>query len=177
MAFTTLNRAVLAGILALGIAFAYSRAHAYDAMVSYCHDGDTCALSNGTRVRLHAIDAPELDQPYGLQAQAMINRLIAGQHVDIRPTGDLSYGRTVADVYLGNRSIGAEMVSAGLAWVEPRWNTDPSTPGRQAAAQQAHLGLWADANAIPPWTWRHEHGANSYNSGVAHSNAPRWWSQ
>lgn len=158
MALAILDRVLLAGTVALGIAFAASQAHAYDAVVSYCHDGDTCTLGDGTRIRLHAVDAPELDQPYGLQAHVLINRLLAGQHVDVRPTGDLSYGRTVADIYIGGRSVAAELTSAGLAWVEPRWNTDAAQPDRQAAAQAAHLGLWADGSAIPPWQWRAEHG-------------------
>jgi endonuclease YncB( thermonuclease family) len=155
------------------IASASIPAHAYDAVISACHDGDTCTLADGTRIRLHAIDAPELDQPYGLQAQALINRLIAGQHVDVQPTGDRSYGRIVADINLNGRSIGAEMVSAGLAWVEPRWNSDASAPRRQAAAQAAHLGLWADPAAVPPWQWRHEHGGG-FNGGYAHPRHP--WS-
>jgi endonuclease YncB( thermonuclease family) len=61
-------------------------AWAYDAVVSTCHDGDTCTLADGTRIRLHAIDVPELDQPYGPQAGALINSLIAGRHVDVRLT-------------------------------------------------------------------------------------------
>ena len=166
MPLSAIDRAVLAGTVALGLAFAasLSPARAYDAVVTACHDGDTCTLANGERIRLHAIDAPELDQPYGLQAHALINRLLAGQHVDVRPTGDHSYGRTVADLYIGGRSVGAEMVSAGLAWVEPRWNTDASTPARQTAAQAAHLGLWADrSSAVPPWVWRQEHGGGGHS--------------
>lgn len=162
-----MRRVLLAAAALLALT---AHAHAYDAVVSACHDGDTCTLSDGTRIRLHAIDAPELDQPYGLQAHAMINRLVAGQHVDVRPTGDSSYGRTVADLYIGGRSVGSEMVSAGLAWVEPRWNTDPTAPSRQSTAQAAHLGLWADNSAVPPWQWRHEHGTGGHSYG--HSYAP-----
>jgi micrococcal nuclease len=153
---------------AVVLALSATPAFAFDAVVAACHDGDTCTLTDGTRIRLHAVDAPELDQPYGLQAHALINRLVAGQHVDVRPTGDLSYGRTVADIYLSGRSVGGEMVAAGLAWVEPRWNTDASTPARQAAAQAAHLGLWADSAAVPPWQWRHEHGVGGHSYAPLH---------
>src|SRR5262245_43711872 len=144
-------------LLAFTLLFVHT-AYAFDAIVSTCHDGDTCTLADGTRVRLHAIDAPELDQPFGDQARTLINQLVAGHHVDVRPTGDYSYHRMVADLVLTDgRDVAAIMVSGGLAWVEARWNTDPSQPARQLAAQQAHHGLWADANAIPPWVWRHEH--------------------
>jgi micrococcal nuclease len=144
-------------------------AWAYDATVSHVIDGDTVVLSGGTHVRLHGIDSPEISQPYGLQAQALMTRLVAGQHVDVRPTGDLSYGRAVADIYVGGRSVGAEMVSAGLAWSERRWATDPSLPTRQAAAQAAHLGLWADNAAVPPWQWRHEHGVSRRGYGYSYT--------
>jgi endonuclease YncB( thermonuclease family) len=48
-----------------------------------------------------------------------------------------------------------EMVAAGAAWVELRWNTNPALPGWQELAQRSHLGLWADPAAVPPWQWRH----------------------
>jgi endonuclease YncB( thermonuclease family) len=91
-----ISRATIAAVLALSFT---TQAYAFDAVVSYCHDGDTCTLADGTRVRLHAIDAPEIDQPYGKQARVWINRMIAGEHVDVRPTGAVSHGRTVAAIY------------------------------------------------------------------------------
>ena len=133
-------------------------AYAFDAVVTTCHDGDTCTLADGTRLRLHAIDAPELGQPYGSEARARINLLVAGHHVDVRPTGDRSYRRMVADLVLSDgRDVAAVMVTSGYAWVEPRWNGDPSQPARQLGAQLARRGLWAADYPVPPWAWRHKH--------------------
>jgi micrococcal nuclease len=146
--------------LALAATLLSPAAFAYEATVVSCHDGDTCALADGTRIRLHAIDAPELDQPGGEQARVLINQLVAGHQVDVRPAGDRSYRRVVADIALPDgRDVGATMVSAGLAWEERRWDNNPANHlvERQEAAQRAHLGLWADPSAIPPWTWRHMH--------------------
>ena len=39
-------------------------------------DGDTIELSDGTRVRLHGIDTPEYDQPYGRASTRELNRLL-----------------------------------------------------------------------------------------------------
>jgi endonuclease YncB( thermonuclease family) len=109
-------------------------------------------------VRLHGVDAPELDQLYGAQARLLINSLVAGQGVEVKPTGDLSYGRTVADIVLpSGRNVGTTLVASGAAWVEQRWNHDPAAYAAQGNAQRAHLGLWADAAAVPPWQWRAEH--------------------
>jgi endonuclease YncB( thermonuclease family) len=154
------STSIAALAIALSVTAVAAPAFAFDAVVTNCHDGDTCALADGTRVRLHGVDAPELDQPYGAQSRLLINSLVAGHHVDVRPTGDLSYGRTVADIVLPDgRDVGAVLVASGAAWVESRWNHDPAAYAAQDHAQRAHLGLWADSTAIPPWQWRNEHGA------------------
>ena len=144
--------------LALAATLASPAAFAFEATVVACHDGDTCTLASGVRVRLHAIDAPELDQPGGEQARALINQLVAGQRVDVRPTGDTSHHRMVADIRLPHGSdVAAIMVNEGAAWVEARGNTDPVMPARQAVAKRRHIGLLANSIAIQPWTWRHMH--------------------
>jgi micrococcal nuclease len=173
--------------ITLALLAAATPAFAFDAAVTRCHDGDTCTLADGERVRLHAIDAPELDQPYGDQARVLINRLVAGQHVDVRPTGDRSYGRMVADIgfldcstsvpagadrHCQARDVGTVMVSAGLAWEERRWDNNQASRlvERQAEAQAAHRGLWAGVDPVPPWTWRHQH-VQSWQ-GPAHREMP-----
>ena len=147
MPISAIDRAVLAGTVALGIGLAFiaSRASAWPVTAESCHDGDTRTVisDSGQRVpiRLHGVDAPELDQPYGPQARLLINSLIAGQHVDVRPTGDLSYGRTVADLVMpGGRNVGATLVASGAAWVEQRWNHDPAVYAAQGNAQRR---IWA----------------------------------
>ena len=170
MHISAIDRAVLAGTVALGAAFAASRASAWPATAEACHDGDTCTVisDSGQRltIRLHGVDAPELDQPYGAQARLLINSLVAGQRVEVKPTGNLSYGRTVADIVLpSGRDVGTTLVASGAAWVEQRWNHDPAAYAAQGNAQRAHLGLWADAAAVPPWQWRAEHAHTTF---VAH---------
>jgi endonuclease YncB( thermonuclease family) len=167
MPISAIDRAVLAGTVALGLAFTASQASAWPATAEACHDGDTCTVirDSGQRVtvRLHGVDAPELDQPYGPQARLLINSLVAGQHVDVRPTGDASYGRTVADLVMpGGRDVGATLVASGAAWVAQRWNHDPAAYAAQGNAQRAHLGLWVDAAAMPPWQWRAERGHTTF---------------
>ena len=67
--------------------------------------------------------------------------------------------RTVAELFIDGRNVGAEMISLGWAWYEPKFpNADHSFPVREAEARTAHRGLWADPAPIPPWQWRLEHG-------------------
>ena len=39
-------------------------------------DGDTIVLMDSTRVRLHGIDTPERDQPYGSEATAALESMV-----------------------------------------------------------------------------------------------------
>ncbi len=71
-------------------------AHAFEARVIRCHDGHTCTVDTGRgtlNIRLAEIDAPEIDQPYGAEAQLVICGKICGRVVDVEPRG-ISYDRS-----------------------------------------------------------------------------------
>lgn len=159
-------------VVALGTSA--TSAWAFDALITECHDGDSCtAIADGNRfkIRVHGIDAPEIDQPYGIEARSLMVSLVVRRHVDLTAAG-YSYKRRVTDIRLSDGTDVAErMVAAGAAWVEPRYNTDPKTPAMQASAQQRHLGLWANPSAIPPWEWRHGRNQNQ----AYQQQRPWWW--
>jgi endonuclease YncB( thermonuclease family) len=71
-------------------------------------DGDTFQTHrkvNGSNiVRLANYNAPEKNQHGGKRATNRLRGLIGGKSVTIDPRGK-SYGRTVADVFLGRRKI------------------------------------------------------------------------
>ena len=67
-------------------------------------------------VRLHGVDTPEYDQPYGSAAKRELRRLVARQRVDLVSETVDSYGRLVATVYRGDVNVNREMVSRGYAW-------------------------------------------------------------
>jgi micrococcal nuclease len=140
-------------------------AWAFDAIVTRCHDGDTCTVvppsEHHITIRLHAINAPEIGRAYGDEARDIVMRLILGHHVDVRPISGFSYGRTAADPVVEDGpgagvDAGAYMAAVGAAWVEDRWNLNPDAPTLQANTLIEHRGLWADPSAVPPWAWRHE---------------------
>jgi hypothetical protein len=66
---SAIDRAVLAGTVALGFSFAASQTTAWPAPAEACHDSGTCTIVTDSRQRLnirqHGVDAPELGQPYG----------------------------------------------------------------------------------------------------------------
>lgn len=78
-------------------------------------DGDTIMIDR-ISVRLHGIDAPELDHPYGQNAKRMLIGLCRDQIVRAEVESMDVHGRAVARCFLPDgRELSAEMVRAGLA--------------------------------------------------------------
>ena len=119
-------------------------------------DGDTIVLDNGARVRLHAIDAPERDQPFGSQATAALDYMVGGSVYVVEVDTD-RYGRTVGQLYHAKEGydINASMVCAGLAWWYERYAKDSELlRDCELDARGAGKGLWSDPEPVPPWQWR-----------------------
>ena len=119
-------------------------------------DGDTIVLMNGSRVRLEGIDAPERDQPYGSEATAALERMVARSVYMVEVDTD-RYGRTVGQLYHSTEGsdINASMVCAGHAWWYERYAPDNELlESCHKEAQNAPKGLWESDDPMPPWKWR-----------------------
>ena len=122
-------------------------------------DGDTADIrlqSGMVRVRLHAIDAPERDQPYGAASKQALSKLVYGKQVNVEPVEQDRYDRLVARLWLDELDVNAEMVKQGAAWVYRRHAGDPAYCAYEKAARDRKRGLWAlprDQRAAP-WEWR-----------------------
>lgn len=122
-------------------------------------DGDTVdvRLASGmVRVRLHAIDAPERDQPRGSASKAALSRLAYGKDVGVEPIEHDRYDRLVARLWLGEQDLNAEMVREGEAWVYRRYADDPAYCAYEKAARDLRRGLWSlpEGQVAAPWEWR-----------------------
>jgi endonuclease YncB( thermonuclease family) len=122
-------------------------------------DGDTLVVrgpSGVVRVRLWGIDCPELGQPFGKASRRFAAEACAGRDVGLDERGHDRYGRLLAVVRLpSGESLNAALVRAGLAW----WSYAYSPKALDFAvleqeARKEKRGLWADARAVPPWSWR-----------------------
>lgn len=116
-------------------------------------DGDTIKVDE-TTVRLRKIDTPESDQAYGNVATSALRRLIGGAIVRVAGDERGPYGRLLGVVYHDNVNINLEMVRRGHAWVYDRYTDDPRFIQAERAARDRGLGLWQQANPVPPWKWR-----------------------
>ena len=75
-------------------------------------DGDTFKTANRKNsVRLANVDAPEKGKPGGAAATERLRRQIEGKEVRIETKARDSYGRSVANVYIGNKSVNKQVRS------------------------------------------------------------------
>ena len=126
------------------------------AKVDRVSDGDTIVLMDRTRIRLHGIDAPERDQPYGDIATAALKYMV-GRSVYYVETDTDRYGRMVATLYHSKDGydINASMVCAGYAWWYERYAPDDRLlEGCQQEAREAPKGLCEEEDPMAPWDWR-----------------------
>lgn len=87
-------------------------------------DGDTLRLDDGRRLRLLAINAPELgregrsDDPFAVTAKQTLAAKISNQRVFLHDHGEDRYGRRLVSVFqrADGGHLGAEMLAAGMAW-------------------------------------------------------------
>lgn len=117
-------------------------------------DGDTIELGPAAWVvRLHGIDAPELDQkcgaePCGRIARDWLVNLIEGQPVRCSTVGGKDrYRRYVAKCYHAGRDIGGLMVEAGFARAYLKYSNDYALLEKDANV--ARRGFWAGEFALP----------------------------
>ena len=73
-------------------------------------DGDTFQTSSRKHsVRLANVDAPEKGKPGAAKAKQSLANLIQGQQVKVDTVARDSYGRAVAKVNVGGKSVNAAM--------------------------------------------------------------------
>jgi len=76
-------------------------------------DGDTFITQDGGRVRLEGVDAPEKGKRGAPQARKDLRELISRKQVKVEPVARDPYGRTVAKVKVGNKSVNKAMRKKG----------------------------------------------------------------
>lgn len=87
--------------------------------IEKCYDGDTCTSSNGEKIRLACIDAPELkdddtENIKGNLSRIYLNKLISGKILEIKRLDIDRYGRTVAELFFEDKNIQKSIVDNGF---------------------------------------------------------------
>lgn len=159
-------RSLFVGLLLLACAAPSLAQGVLIARVARVIDGDSVWLEQGGRrveLRLAGIDAPELQQPHGVQARAALRACASGRIATVQVTGTDRHGRTVGRLEAGGRECGVSLLQSGLAWHYQAFaGEQPATvrlryAAAERAARQRRTGLWADTTPVPPWEWRRAH--------------------
>lgn len=135
-----------------------------EATVISIGDGDTLRVNlegEDTTIRLACIDALETAQsPWGNQSQDRLQELLPGEQVvKLREIEQDRYGRTVAEVYVGTKSINLQMVEEGQAVVYRQYlnscsDTQQLYLDAETKAQEQKLAFWNQDNPTMPWDFR-----------------------
>jgi micrococcal nuclease len=152
-------------LFCLGISSSNAIAQALTGTIVSVGDGDTIRVKTSEQtltVRLACIDAAEMSQrPYGEAAAIRLKQLLpVGQAISLQVTDTDRYRRSVAKVFKDGISINTAMVQEGQAAVyRPYLSACPELRDRllsaEASAKSQRLGLWAQANPVMPWDYRH----------------------
>lgn len=122
------------------------------------HDGDTFTVEKDgakSSIRLHGIDAPELKQSFGPNAQSELEALVLGRWVALSVKGK-SYNRLTAIPILDGESVCLAMTRKGMAWHCPEYDKSPELAEAMAQARKNRIGLWRQVNPRSPKEFRQQ---------------------
>ena len=128
-------------------------------------DGDTITVVDDTnihhKIRMAGIDAPEKRQAFGNVSKQSLVEQVAGQSVAVEWAKVDKYGRKVGKVLLAGLDCNLVQIKRGLAWHYKQYQREQSSIDQQSyaaaeiEARGAKVGLWRDADPVPPWEFRH----------------------
>ena len=125
------------------------------------HDGDTITGLDESKtqykIRLDAIDAPELGQPFGQASKKALSEKVFGKDVVVIVKTKDKYGRTVGHILIDGRDVNLMMLEEGMAWHYKHYDRNARLARAEDEARAAKKGLWSDGDPVPPWEWRKEH--------------------
>lgn len=155
-------RALVAALLT-ACALQAGAAQAWRGTVTRISDGDTLWVrpadgGKPVKVRIDDIDAPEICQAGGRAARKALSARVLGRRLDVLTRGQDDYGRTIATLELDGEDVAGWMVSQGHAWAYGFGRDGGPYAARQAVAQAAARGLFADRTAQEPRLFRRQHG-------------------
>ncbi len=137
------------------------QAHAdlFTGKISRIVDGDTVII-RGQKLRLVAIDSPEMDQDYGEDAKRHLETFV-NRKVVVEYYKRDRYKRIVGKIYYNGFDLGLAQIISGYAWYVDKYEKDLSGflkqddyESAQALAKKLKRGLWRDQSPVAPWIYR-----------------------
>jgi endonuclease YncB( thermonuclease family) len=141
--------------------------------VSEVSDGATVTVADNAgvrhKVRLAAIDAPEVRQPWSKESRQHLSDMVLDKSVKVEWRKQDRYGRIVGKLTLlsppcatcsKTLDAGLAQLEAGLAWWDRETRREQTLSDQgyyeyaEFDAKARRIGLWQDPAPMPPWEWR-----------------------
>ena len=108
------------------------------------------------KVVLSGIDAPELNQDFGLEAKSLLEKILLHEAVSLVIEGKDRLGNRVGLLtYKKNKDPRLELLEKGYAWTTEK-NPNPEFEAIREVAKSKGKGLWKAENPTPPWLFRRQ---------------------
>jgi endonuclease YncB( thermonuclease family) len=157
--------------LVLFLAFTHSAtAETISGRVVGVADGDTITVLDSTKtqhkIRLAGIDAPEKAQPFGQVSKKHLSNLVFNKDVTLDCGKTDKYRREVCVVMVNGKDANQAQVASGMAWWYRQYQKEQTAQqiaeydAAEVKARSDKVGLWSDAEPVPPWEWRHRKRQN-----------------
>lgn len=120
-------------------------------------DGDTILVSlhkKNLTVHFDCIDCPELEQPFGKEAEQFTSSIVLKQKVIVEITTYEEDGTIVGRVYVNDKDMSVELMEAGLAWYYKKHDEDKKLAKIQKKIKKGKKGIWSKPNPTAPWVFR-----------------------
>jgi micrococcal nuclease len=154
------SMALLLGMLAGSV-----QADALEGKVTRVSDGDTLWVAVDSKrkplkLRLQGLDAPEICQRWGKQAQQALSARLLGQAVRVNILARDPYQRSLARITHRGQDVGQWLVGQGHAWSYSYQAGQGAYAREHAQAQTQRIGLWASQDRpIAPHIFRKQQGS------------------
>nr|WP_271488415.1 thermonuclease family protein [Synechococcus sp. AH-779-G23] len=125
-------------------------------------DGDTVRVTSRQEekvtIRLACIDAPETSQgSSGKWSTKTLKGMIQGKSITLKPQVKDRYGRTVAEIYVGETNINLQMVREGAAFAYRKYLKQcdgGAYLNAESMAKREKHGVWGPYKTQLPWEYR-----------------------
>ena len=123
------------------------------------YDGDTLTMlvdGKKERVRFYGIDAPERNQPFGIESRDFVASKVMNKEIKVKVTDVDRYGRNIGKIYYDrNKYLNLESIEKGYSWwYEYYASNEKQFEMGQEMARRNRRGLWESEHPINPSDWR-----------------------
>jgi endonuclease YncB( thermonuclease family) len=150
-------------LLVLAAGFGLAATEVLTAKCIAVSEGDVLVVEDNERrqvIRLAGIDSPELNQPFGTEAQEYTAGRVLGKTLEVEVSGYDDHGRVLGKVRVDDRDLAQDLIEAGLAWHYSAHLDDEANAilaYLESGAKWKGSGLWSQPEPIPPWEFRKGH--------------------